>query len=63
MALRIFATRKLASWVMSDYRPSSTLMPRGIVLRCLSGTMRSKNGWVAFDDGTDHRPENKKRTG
>ena len=62
MAIRIFATCKLASWAMRDYRPPSTLTTQGLVLRCLPGPMRSKNGRVAFDEGMDSRRGNKKRT-
>ena len=62
VAIRIFATHKLASWAMRDYRPPSTLTTQGLVLRCLPGPMRSKNGRVAFDEGTDSRRGNKKRT-
>ena len=62
MVIRIYTTRALASWVMRDYRPTGALMTQGLVLRCLAGPMRSKNGRVAFNDGMDFRPENKKRT-
>ena len=61
VAIRIFATHKLASWAMRDYRPTSTLMTQGPVPRCPSGSMRSQIGWVSFGENMDALSANKKR--
>ena len=48
---------------MREYRPKSPLMTNGIVPRRLSGPVRPKRGWEAFDEDMDARPENNKKGG